>query len=74
MPLTVAGNIVVDGVVASCYASTGHDLAQIVMFPMRWFPTMVEWILGQDKESSAYVNILTVIGEWVPPFTKFTKN
>ena len=74
MPLTAAGNIVFDGVVASCYASTDHDLAQIVMFLMRWFPTMVEWILGQDKESSAYVNILTVIGEWVPPFTKFTKN
>ena len=71
MPLTAAGNIVVDGVVASCYASTDHDLAYIGTFPMRWFPTMVEWILGQDKEMSAYVNILTAIGEWIQPFTKY---
>ena len=65
MPLTATGNIVVDGVVASCYASTDHDLAHIGTFPMRWFPTMVEWILGQDIGISAYSNILIVIGEWV---------
>ena len=33
MPLTEEGNIVVDGVLASCYASFDHDLAHIAMVP-----------------------------------------
>ena len=40
------GNIVVDGVVASCYGSYNHDLAHIAMTPMRWFPAVLELILG----------------------------
>ena len=34
VPLTMKGNIVVDGVLASCYASFDHDLAHFVMTPM----------------------------------------
>ena len=29
------GNIIVDGVLASCYASVDHDLGHIAMVPMR---------------------------------------
>ena len=40
-PVTMGGNIVVDGVLASCYALSDHDLVHIVMTPMRWFPAMM---------------------------------
>ena len=45
MPLTTKGNIMVDGVLASCYASVNHDLGHIVMTPIRWFPEMVQWVV-----------------------------
>ena len=51
------GNIVVDGVLASCYASTDHDVAHFAMAPMRWFPEMTEWIFGDDKFGPCYVNL-----------------
>ena len=59
------GNIVVDGVLASCYASVSHDLAHIGMTPIRWFPRVLEWFLGQDDISSAYVNTFIVIAGWL---------
>ena len=37
VPLTEEGNIVVDGVLASCYASFDHDLAHITMAPIQLF-------------------------------------
>ena len=33
-PLTKEGNIVVDGVLASCYAFSNHDLAHTAMAPI----------------------------------------
>ena len=59
------GNIIVDGVLASCYASASHDLAHIGMTPIRWFPSVVEWILGEHDISSAYVNIAIAIAGWL---------
>ena len=49
------GNIVVDGILASCYASSGHDLGHIGMAPLRWFPGIMEWIFGDDKGRPAFV-------------------
>ena len=63
-PLTMEGNIVVDGVLASCYASTHHDLAHIGVTPMRWFPGMVQWIFGEDSGKSAYVSVLEEFSGW----------
>ena len=40
--MTREGNIVVDGVVASCYASVNHDLVHVGMAPLRWFPETIE--------------------------------
>ena len=37
VPLTKNGNIMVDGVLASCYASFDHDLAHFGMRPLQWF-------------------------------------
>ena len=67
VPLTMEGNIVVDGILASCYPSCDHDLAHIGMSPIQFFPTIMEWIFGEDNGSSTYVNIVNDLGEWVLP-------
>ena len=68
-PLTKEGNIVVDGVLASCYAFPDHDLAHIGMTPMRWFPDIVESIFGKEKNiSPEFVNVVQDMGEWLLPF------
>ena len=54
------GNIVVDGVLASCYADYDHNLSHIAMAPMRWLPKIMEWIFGNDKLSQ---NIFTKMAE-----------
>ena len=48
VPLTAEGNIMVNGVLASCYTSVDHDLAHIGMTPMRWFPNIATMIFGED--------------------------
>ena len=67
VPLTNEGNIMVDGVLASCYASFDHDLAHLVMSPMQWFPTSMEWIFGQDDGIQGFVNIAKMLGRFVTP-------
>ena len=61
-PLTMEGNIVVDGVLASCYASSDHDLAHLGMTPMHWFPQIIQSIFGDDH---SFVNIATDLGRLV---------
>ena len=48
VPLTEEGTIVVDGIVASCYASCDHDLADWAMSPLKWFPEMLKWIFDES--------------------------
>ena len=57
------GNILVDGVLASCYASFNHDIQQVVMKPLLWFPSMVDLLLGEEKSLNSYVTILEHVGE-----------
>ena len=73
VPLTEEGNIVVDGVLASCYASFDHDLAHITMAPIQWFPEIIEGIFGKEKESLAYVNIAKELGRWLLPYGQIFK-
>ena len=62
-PLTAEGNLMVDGVLASCYASfPDHDMAHFTMAPMRWFPELMHWIFGEDNDSPVYVKIKEYIG------------
>ena len=68
-PLTNEGNIVIDGMLASCYAFSDHNLAHITVTPMLWFPEMIEWIFGMEKVSQGYVSILTDLGEFLLPFS-----
>ena len=58
VPMTTEGNIMVDGVLASCYASADHDLAHLSMAPLRWFPEMTNWMFGQDGVFPSYVKIV----------------
>ena len=59
------GNIVVDGVLASCYAGYDHDLAHVMMTPLRWFPETVEWIFGAANGKMSYVDVIKNLGKWM---------
>ena len=61
------GSIFVDGVLASCYPSTDHDLAHLGTAPMRWIPGFIELILGDENGCSAYITIAYQLGEWLYP-------
>ena len=67
-PLTNEGNIVIDGMLAFCYAFSDHNLAHITVTPMLWFPEMIEWIFGMEKVSQGYVSILADLGGLLLPF------
>ncbi|XP_076065548.1 uncharacterized protein LOC143039417 [Oratosquilla oratoria] len=41
VPLTMEGTLLVDGVVVSCYASYGHDLAHSFLTPVRLMPSLL---------------------------------
>ena len=61
------GKIVVDGVLASCYAFVDHDIAQIVTKPIQWYPDVTELVFGDENGVSAYINVLKIIGRWLLP-------
>ena len=63
IPVTMNGNIVVDGILASCYAFSDHHLAHLTMTPMRFFPDVMDYIFGVvDNGSPGYVALLNI---WV---------
>ena len=63
--MTTDGNIIVDGILSSCYASSDNMLADIGMAPFRWFPQVVEWIFGDDNGFLAYAKTQIELGELV---------
>ena len=67
VPLTTDGNIVVDGILASCYPAKDHDLSQFAMTPIMWFPQVVELIFGEGKGTQTFVNIINDVAIWVLP-------
>ena len=68
MPLTTEGNIVVDGILASCYADIDHDLAHITMTPMQWFPHIIEWTFGDDSRFPVLVIMAKQFGRLMLPY------
>ena len=66
VPLTMEGNVVVDGVLASCYPTIDHDLAHLSMAPLRWFPQMTNLMFGQDGVWPSYVKIVEKLGGILP--------
>ena len=71
VPLTNNGNIVIDGVLASCYADFNHNLAHFTMAPMKWFPEIMEWIFGEDAGFSIFVVMARQMGILMLPFGQF---
>ena len=69
VPLTNQGNIMVDGVLTSSYATFYHDLAHLVMTPIQWFPTLIEWIFGQDDGIQGFINIAKTLGRYLTPIS-----
>ena len=61
------GNIIVDGILASCYPSADHDISHIVLVPIQWFPEMVDWIFGDDSGLQVYIKILEHVGRSMMP-------
>ena len=57
----------VDGVLASCYAIVDHNIAQIVMKPIQWYPAIIELVFGDENGVSAYINVARSVGRWVLP-------
>ena len=61
------GNIIVDGMLASCYASFDNILAHMIMAPTRWYPEVADWIFGVDEGLSVYAKIGKKFGDWALP-------
>ena len=57
----------VDGVLASCYASFDHDLPHFVMTPVQWFPGMMDFIFGCNHGIQGYTRIAKLVGRYVIP-------
>ena len=65
--VTEKGNIIVNGILTSCYASADHDLAHIVITPIRWYANEIGWIFGQKNGYQGYANILEEFSTWLLP-------
>ena len=61
----------VDGVLASSYSSFDHDLAHIILLPVRQFSAMIEWIFGEENKSSVLVNIVKGFSKKMLPYGHF---
>ena len=72
-PLTTEGNIIVEGVLSSCYASFDHDLAHIAMKPIQWFPALIQWIFGEDDGLATYVGTTKLLGKLLLPYGQLYK-
>ena len=68
------GKIVVDGILASCYASVNHDLAHLAMAPIKWFPGTVQWVFGEDDGFSAFAKITEYLRTSMLPFQQINQH
>ena len=63
VPLTVEGNLIVDGVLASCYQDVPHDLAHMAMTPIRLFPSILSGFLEMKMDSQFLLKLLKTRAE-----------
>ena len=47
--------IIVEGILASCYAACNQDLAHFTMTPLQRFSEVLMWLFGDDSGFAAYV-------------------
>ena len=52
------GNIVVDGVLASCYANYDHDISHFAVAPISLMPRLIEAVFNVHNESPGYVSLV----------------
>ena len=68
------GNIIVDDVLASCYASVDHDLAHSIMTPIQRLSEIMKWIFGDDAGFPVFVNNVREMGLFLLPDGHFWQN
>lgn len=61
-PLTEPGTIVVDGLLTSCFASFPHELANMVLYPVRKWPSV---FLGTDGGPGTYIKLVKTLGTFM---------
>ena len=66
--MTIDGNIMVNGILASCYAFPDHDLAHIGMTLILWFPRVTEWIFGDNNGPPLFIEIAGDVAGMMLPF------
>ena len=57
----------VDGVLASCYAYTSHDLAHFGTAPVQWSPEIVRAIFGEENGTQIYAIIAAQVDRLAYP-------
>ena len=57
----------VNGVLASCYANTDHDVAHIAMTPMHRFSAVMKRIFGDDTDYPVFVNTIREVATLLLP-------
>ena len=57
----------VDGVLASCYAGSHHDLAHLTMIPMQGFSEVIYWLFGDDTGFPIFVSTVKELGMFLLP-------
>ena len=62
------GNIIVGGVLASCYASSDRYVAHIGMTPFRYFPDVIQLVFGTEHGFSAFVKTSEKLTTWISPY------
>ena len=60
------GTIMVDGILASCYASVDHNLAHFGMTPLRLYLWMLEKIYGENNGFQGFAVIAEQIKILIP--------
>ena len=68
------GTIMVDGILASCYASVNHDLAHFRMTPLRLFLWMVEQIYGDSNGFQGFPAIAEQMKMIIPEQQQYKGN
>ena len=71
VPITKEGNLLVDGVLTSCYADFDHDVAHLAMTPMQWFPEKITWVFGDGTGFTTFVKIARELGMMMLPHGKY---
>ena len=64
VPLIIEGKVMVDGILASCYADIYHDVAHLTMTPMERFSEVMEHIFGDDTGFPVFVSTARELGQF----------